>query len=33
MSDYVSLATLIYVFLQAGYLLWTWYREYRKTTK
>lgn len=30
LTDFVALATLIYISLQAGYLLWKWYQEYKK---
>lgn len=30
MADWVALATVLYILMQAGYLGWKWYREYRK---
>ncbi len=30
LPDVVALATLIYIALQAGYLIWKWWREARK---
>ncbi len=30
LPDAVALATLVYIVLQAGYLLWKWYREWKK---
>lgn len=30
LPDAVALATLIYIVLQAGYLVWRWIREARK---
>lgn len=30
LTDAVALATLIYIVLQAGYLIWKWVREARK---
>lgn len=29
MSDWVSLATILYIALQVGYLAWKWYKEYK----
>lgn len=30
LTDVVALATLAYIALQCGYLLWKWYREYKR---
>lgn len=30
LNDTVLTATLIYVIMQAGYLVWKWLREYRR---
>ncbi len=30
LTDVVALATLAYIALQAGYLAWRWWREFRK---
>ena len=30
LSDAVALATLAYIALQAGYLVWKWVKEWRK---
>lgn len=30
LTDVVALATLGYVLLQSAYLLWKWYREWRR---
>lgn len=32
MSDYVALATILYIGLQSAYLLWKWYQEHRKNS-
>jgi hypothetical protein len=32
LNEYVAIATLIYIGLQAGYLLWKWYREWKKAS-
>lgn len=29
MQDWVAIATVLYIVLQAAYLGWKWYREYR----
>lgn len=29
LNEWVAIATLIYVLMQAGYLGWKWYKEYR----
>jgi hypothetical protein len=29
-NELVAFATLTYIALQAGYLLWKWYREWKK---
>jgi hypothetical protein len=29
LSDWVAVATLGYIALQAGYLLWKWFKEWR----
>ncbi len=31
MNEAVALATLFYIILQAAYLGWKWYQEYKKT--
>jgi hypothetical protein len=28
-TEWMALATIIYIVLQAGYLVWKWYKEYR----
>lgn len=30
LTDFVALATLIYICLQAGYLVWKWVKEARR---
>lgn len=30
LHDWVAIATLAYLGLQGGYLLWKWYREWRR---
>lgn len=30
LTDVVALATLAYIVLQCGYLIWRWWREYKK---
>lgn len=30
LEKWVAVATLIYIVLQAGHLVWRWYREWRK---
>lgn len=30
LEKWLALATLIYIGLQAGYLLWKWYREWKR---
>ena len=29
LNEWVAIATIVYVVLQAGYLVWKWYREYK----
>ncbi len=31
LTDAVGIATLAYIALQAGYLIWKWYREFKKS--
>lgn len=33
LTDLVALATLAYIALQAGYLVWKWWREYHARHK
>lgn len=33
LQDWVLIATLVYVVLQAGHLLWKWYREIKRGHK
>lgn len=33
LNQLVAYATLVYLGLQAGYLLWKWFREYRAAKK
>ena len=33
LNEVVALATLGYIVLQAGYLLWKWYREWKRSRK
>lgn len=33
MNELVAIATLAYIALQAGYLIWKWIREYKRTRR
>lgn len=30
LNNFIGLATLVYIILQAGYLLWKWRRDYKQ---
>lgn len=32
-NQVVGYATLVYIALQAGYLVWKWYREYKRSQR
>jgi hypothetical protein len=31
LNEWVAIATIIYIALQAGYLVWKWFKEFRAT--
>lgn len=33
LEKWVALATIVYIALQAGYLIWKWYREWKRGRK
>lgn len=33
LNEWVAIATLIYILLQTGYLLWKWHKEYKGHAK